>query len=83
VSTSQVSTTYNFNLSVGDADGNGNAQYPIFTSDGGMTDEGAVAFANAFLALPWPDGFTARAWVTKHENDETQSEADLTTGTFS
>lgn len=83
MSTSSTAVTYNFNLTLmRPADSVNEGSYPVFTSASGMTDETAIAFAKAFLAVAWPTGTTAEAYVTKHETDEIQSEGDLTTGVF-
>jgi hypothetical protein len=77
-------TSYNFNLTLRTSDYTVTESFaPVFTSDCGMNDASAIAFANAFLNLPLPEGTIAEAWVTRHEVDATQTDADLSTGTFS
>ena len=76
MSTTSSQTRYLFNLSVSKGDSYDNASLTL-TSDTGVTDQIALALAEAFNGLPWPTGTTARAYVTKHQVTEVQSEGDL------
>lgn len=81
--TSASATTYNFNLTLRRLDNSANEGALVaFTSACGMTDELAISLANLFLAIPVPQGTVAEAWVTRHQTNETQSEADLANGVF-
>jgi hypothetical protein len=81
VSYSNSAVHYNFALGVGN-----DSAAQTFSGDvsgANMTDSLAVAFARAWLALPWPVGANPVASITKHDTSDDVSEANLTTGTFS
>ena len=78
MSTTVQQVQYNFSFSIGRTDAQ-DAAYCVFGTgdDVGLTDELMLGLAAAFDSLPWPEGTTAHAYVTKHEMNEVQSEGDV------
>jgi hypothetical protein len=80
---SYVNTSSHYAFSLGVGNDTGAQTFTGEISQVNMTDSLAVAFARAWLALPWPVGANPTASITKHDASDTISQVDLSIGAFS